>query len=86
VHSENSADAKNIDSDEKGVKVEDLAMSEWMERIGRTRARFIPKSSSNSFPVSAVEWNASASMAELPVKKAARYLKIAIVRLETMAT
>jgi hypothetical protein len=45
-----------------------------------------PKAVTISFPVSAVEWNASASMAELPVKKAAKYLKIAIVRLETMAT
>jgi hypothetical protein len=32
-----------------------------------------------------VEWNASASVAELSVKKAAKYLKIAIVRLEAMA-
>ena len=32
-------------------------------------------------PVSAVEWNASASIAELPVKAAATYLQIAIARL-----
>jgi hypothetical protein len=43
--------------------------------------RFIP----SSFPVSAVEWKASASMAELPVKNAARYLKTAIIRFEAIA-
>jgi len=47
--------------------------------------RFIPTNSSNSFPVSAVEWKASASMAQLPVRAAATYLQIAIARLATIA-
>jgi hypothetical protein len=47
--------------------------------------RFIPKSRRSSFPVSTVEWTASANIAELLVKAAAKYLQIAIARLATMA-
>jgi hypothetical protein len=43
VYSKNTANAKNVDSDEKGVKVEDLAMSEWMERISRPRTPRYPQ-------------------------------------------
>src|SRR6266550_8321984 len=48
--------------------------------------RFIPISSRNSLPVSAVERNASANIAELPVNTAATYLQTAIARLAMIAT
>lgn len=40
----------------------------------------------SSFPVSTVEWIASASIAELPVTTAAAYLQIIITRLTAVAT
>ena len=38
MHGENAANPKNVDRHEKRVEVEDLAMSEWMKRVGRTGA------------------------------------------------
>jgi hypothetical protein len=46
----------------------------------------MPTSSKNSFPRSAVEWKASANIAELPVPMAAMYLQTAIARFATIAT
>jgi len=47
--------------------------------------RLSPSSKSSSLPVSTVQWTASASMAEPPVKTAATNLQAAIARLAAMA-
>ena len=55
---------------------------EETQNMGRVRS---PSRSNNSLPVSAVEWMPSESMAELPVRNATMYLKMAIMRLDAIA-
>ena len=77
VHRQPAADAKDVDRHQQRIKIKHFPMSIGMQRSPAGRAlRLIPQSRSSSFPESAVEWKASASIAELPVIAAATYLQI----------
>jgi uncharacterized protein (DUF2236 family) len=80
VESKHPADGENIDGDQQGIEIQNFAVPVRVKFIGRPVPRFRPTYKRSSLPTSAVEWNASASIAELPVNAAAVYLQMTMPR------
>ena len=83
---QHSANPENVNGHQQRIEVKYFPVSERMQRIRGRALRRIPHRRSNSLPESAIEWNASAHMAALPVTLAATYLQAAIARFEAIAT
>jgi len=82
-HAATNSEDKN--GDDERPEVEFTPMTEGVIGVGRLATFVHAKKHQSPLPVSTSEWIASESMAELPVKAAAKNLITAIARLPTIA-